>query len=637
YSKGTELSMQRHTKMQELIKKFLINKGYRRVLLKKIYNTNLDELYQNYINKKYAELDAGYASSGVVIEVGSYVDGFNVGDRVALSGEDANHEEFSLITPMMATKIPQGVSMIDAAFATLGAIALEGIRCLNLIPGDKVAVIGCGLIGQLGIRILKFYGFEYSGFDIDEEKIKVSKELGYDVRHIDEIEEFMYDACIIYADSNDSLPIKKGVYCLKKGGRLALTGNVPIEFDRDVLYFKGIKFQVSSSYGLGRYDPLYEVKGVDYPEYLAKNTIDRNKREFLRMLSNGLKIDFPYKVIPFENAENIDLSNVFTCVFEYQKEVVDKKVINLGYEKRNAPITVAIIGLGDFFISTHLRNFSKLSKYYRLKYLVSNRVRKVGLLKRYGIEEVTNDLEVVLKDSQVNLVFICSRHNRHALEVIKSIEAGKDVFVEKPLCISLDELNDIIEVFKINKSKVFVGFNRRYSKHTQILKSRLGFPSHIVYRINSNFPKDHWIFDRQVGGGVVIGEACHFIDFCNYLLGEPILTNVKAMVFDTGFSLIIPYIGGSSATIFYTFSGNKELDKEYIEVYSRGDVYKIYDFKRLVINNIEEYRIDDKGHYNELEVLYRFLTNENNYGIDFNDFIVTMKTTFKVDEVLVCK
>lgn len=624
YSKGTETHMQKST---SLIRR-LMDANFRKKVFKKLLNEDLSELYDAYLKKKNAEIPAGYSSSGIIVEVGQNVTGFSPGDRVALSGENANHEEFSLVSPMMATKVPAGVSMLDAAFTTPGSIALEGIRCLNATSGEKIAVIGCGLLGQLALRILKFYGFDFTGFDIDNEKIEISRKLGFDVRHIEEIEENSFDGAVIFADSLTPEPLKKASLAVRKNGVIVLTGNCPIEFDREVMYIKGITFRVSTSYGAGRYDPLYELKGIDYPAFYVRWTIDRNKAEFLRMLSSGLKIDFPYKVVPF--GSDFDSGAVFTTVFEYPDSVESKAVVELKTSAVSSQVCAAIIGYSEFAVSTHLKNFSKVG--IRAKYLVSNRAKNIKLLRRYGVEKITNDIEAVLDDSDVNLIFVCTRHNRHGEEVIKSINAGKNVFVEKPLCLNSDELEKIIDVYKNGKSKVFVGFNRRYSILTQFLKDKLKRPAKMIYRINSYFPEGHWIFERDVGGGVLIGEGCHFIDFSNYIFGEFILEGVRAYRIDSGFEVFIPYIDGSSSTIIYTYAGNKGLEKEYIEVFGSGRSFRIFDFKKLEVDGQTKIEVEDKGHLNELKYLIKFLKGD--VAVDFGEYINTMKLTFYIDTLI---
>jgi predicted dehydrogenase/threonine dehydrogenase-like Zn-dependent dehydrogenase len=573
-----------------------------------------------------ANIALGYSSSGEVFEVASDCEEFQVGDRVACAGQDyASHAEAVFVPKNLCAKIPQNVSYEEASFSTLGAIALQGIRQANLTPGEKVAVVGLGLIGQLAAKMLKAYGHPVIGFDLDKSKIDFAKKNGLDLgiaigkgNFSNALARFTenkgIDAVLVYASSKDNSPLKLAVEIARDKGKIVQVGNVEAEIPWRDFYKKELSFHSSRSYGPGRYDRNYEENGNDYPFAYVRWTEKRNMEEFLRLLSEkkisveGL-ISGVFEIRQANKAYEKALKSkesVFGLLLSYGEKKKIENTIALKEELSSFPaeqeINIGIIGLGSFALSTILPNL-KIAKDEKTKIIgiadsTGKKASDIG--KKWNAEYATSDYRKIIEDKRINLVICATRHGSHAKIAKEVLAANKNLYIEKPLALNAEDLKEILDIASKSRGRLMVGFNRRFSPHIQ--KAREIFrnsatPLMMLYRVNYPFfEKNHWSYDLKEGGRI-IGEDCHFVDTLNFIAGSP-LKRVYGATVPTGgainheenASLTIEYKNGSIGTIFYSALGNFKMPKEYIEIYGDGKIMVIDDFKkaRLALSHCEK-------------------------------------------------
>jgi len=558
----------------------------------------------------------GYSSSGTVLEVGKNITDIAVGNRVTCAGAGyASHAEIINVPRNLICKIPDNVSFEEAAFTTIGAIAMQGVRRAQVQFGDMVVVFGLGLLGQIACQILKTAGAHVIGIDVMKERMELAKELGADIcfaggsnavnevlKHTDGIGA---DSVIIYAATKSNEPVKQAMQMVRKKGKVVVVGVVGMEIDRSPFYEKELDFLISCSYGPGRYDPLYEEKGIDYPIGYVRWTENRNMQEFLKMLSEKkvnvkrlinhiFSIEEAAKAYKILNSKKGPIG----VLFRY-KEITKGKAfrkIQLKPSTINTDkINVAVIGAGGFAQAYHLPNLKKIP-FYNIKAIVTRtggNAKKIA--EEYGAEYCVTDYKEVLSDNDINLVLIATRHNLHAPIIIEAANAGKHIFVEKPIAINYEDCKKIYDAVIKNKINLVVGFNRRFAplaqKAKRIVEKRKN-PLMITYRINSaGMKKDHWINDPIEGGGAIIGEGCHFFDFCNWIVGrdpmriyaEMISSDDKSIVDANNVITSIRYEDGSVASMIYATIGNESFPKERIEIFVDGGVVTIDDFKELIV------------------------------------------------------
>lgn len=576
----------------------------------------------------------GYSSSGKVLQVGKNINDVAVGDRVACAGAGyANHAEIVSVPRNLVTKIPVNVRFDEAAFTTVGAIAMQGIRRAKVHLGDNVVVLGLGLLGQLACQILKAAGAHVIGIDTLEDRTKLALELGADecfINGTDTVNNVLEctggmgaDSIIIYAATESSLPVKQAMEMARKKGKVVVVGDVGMGIDRSPFYEKELDFLISCSYGPGRYDQLYEEKGIDYPVGYVRWTENRNMQEFLRMISES-KINVKKlidHVFSFEDvskaystfeAENKPIGVLFKYKCE-NKIPLERKVKLKPRKDLGNKINVAVIGAGNFAQAFHLPNLNKITD-YNLKAVVArtgSNAKKIA--EQYGAEYFTTDYKEVIQDENVDLIIITTRHNLHAPLIVEAANYKKDIFVEKPIAMSYDECKAVYKAVTENNVNLTVGFNRRFSKFAQKAKKIVGSrknPLIMTYRINSaGMSSDHWINDPVDGGGAIIGEGCHFFDFCSWIINEDpnriyaemISTDNLDIVDTNNVMSTIKYTDGSIASIVYSTIGNESFSKERIEIFCDETVISIDDFKELNINGFkkenEKLKVIDKGHY----------------------------------------
>lgn len=618
--------------------------------------------YKVVMNKLEAPVTLGYSSAGRVIAVGKDVLGINVGDYVACAGLEASHSEVVLIPKNLCVKVNKPELLNECAFVALGAIAMQGIRRANVQMGENVLVIGLGTIGLLTIQMLNVCGCKSFGIDIDDWAVKKAKENGAYLalnRHHAGIEDLFkeqtnghgFDAVIITAGSSSLDPVNFAGRVSRKKGKIVIVGAVPTGFEREPYYRKELDLLISTSYGPGRYDKMYEEKGQDYPIGYVRWTEQRNMQSFVELVENR-KIELN-KVIShifeLDNApEAYDLiltrkEKFSGILIQYSSKVnVSSTIVISQNKKRIASANVAFIGAGSFAQNTLLPYLKNKANLIGVSTTHGNTAYYVA--KKFGFRFATTDTEEIFQNREVDTVFIATRHNTHAHYVIKALEAQKHVFVEKPLCLTLEELNQIKQTYLANQHlHLLVGFNRRFSPFTKKILTMFHCRQKkaIQIRINAGFiPSDHWIQDPNIGGGRIVGEVCHFVDLAMYLAQSPI-EKVTAWCVEDSQSLNdnihvqLTFNNGSIASIAYLSNGSKCIPKEYIEIFSDGNSIIINDFKKMIMASSSTKKFSlwnqDKGHENEV---HQFLDSlkTGKPVMTFEEIENVMKATFAIIE-----
>ncbi len=544
----------------------------------------------------------GYSLAGEISEVGEGVTGFEVGDPVACAGGGyANHADEVTVPVNLVARVPDGVPLDAAAMTTLGAIALQGVRLSEPTLGEHAVVIGLGLIGQIAVQLLRAHGCRVLGADISPEALELARKAGAAETLVllgrDSIDEAVSlftrghgaDLVLICAATSSNEPVVTAGRISRQRGRVVVVGAVGMDLPRAEYYEKEIGFRVSCSYGPGRYDPAYEEGGMDYPYGFVRWTEGRNMEAVLDMQAAG-RIDLASLVthrFPFDRAPEVyqlisSRSEPFCGVLlEYPAQHRTTSTIRLregGAATGDKRIGVGCIGAGSYAQSFLLPFFRKHDRVELTAITTRTGLSAVDVGRRFGFRQAAADVQEVLNDPDTRAVVIATRHDRHGPDALAALRAGKHVFVEKPLCLDLDQLRDIAAVFLDEETDaplpiLQVGFNRRFSRAATLLRDHFGSahgPLVMHYDINAGFiPPDHWIQDPRQGGGRIIGEVCHFIDLMQFICGaDP--TSVYALCVDDAedrlpqdnVQLSIKFADGSVGTISYHACGARTLPKE---------------------------------------------------------------------------
>jgi predicted dehydrogenase/threonine dehydrogenase-like Zn-dependent dehydrogenase len=631
-------------------------------------------------DKLNSGLPTGYSASGIVIAIGDGVKNFKVGDAVAAAGAGlANHAEYIDVSENLVVRIPDGLSFVDASTVALGSIAMQGVRRADLKLGEFCVVVGTGILGLLSIQILRLSGVRIIGIDLDERRLGIAKRHGAEVV-INPLEEdpvkivdnftggYGADAVLFTAATSSSEPLSQSFRMCKKKGRVILVGVVGMEIKREDMYEKELDFLISTSYGPGRYDRVYEEKGCDYPYAYVRWTENRNMSEYLHLLRIGaisLK-EMIEAIYPIERiADAFELiktskNKPLLVIIEYGNAELERLLSYLNHDRKivlyQAPktdkkiVNIALVGVGEYATNILLPNIETLKNKYKIHAVLNRTGHKAkAIAQQYHAKYATTNYDDILNDREIDLVIICSRHDSHAELTLKALQANKNVYVEKPLATKIEELEKIkafYEAVTENKPVLFVGFNRRFSKYAQEIKRHIVKrinPLVIYYRMNAGFiPPDHWAHES---GGRIVGEACHLIDLMTFFADSKIESvsfesftpaNTKYSSSDNK-SIILKYRDGSVATIGYFSVGNKDFPKEYMEIHFDGKTIVMDDYKSLKgygikINEIT-IPISRKGHLEELERLYDTVTGKNpSWPIEFWDMVQTTETTFLVKD-----
>lgn len=558
----------------------------------------------------------GYCHVGVVQALGAGVDGFQVGDRVVSNGP---HADMVVVPKNLCARIPDAVSDDQAAFVVLSSIGLQGIRLAQPTLGESVAVIGAGLIGLMTIQLLVAQGCRVLAVDLDEGKLALARGFGAETCNVGVGEDPIaaglafsrgqgIDAVLITASTSSNDPVTQAARMSRKRGRIVLVGVTGLELNRADFYNKELSFQVSCSYGPGRYDPVYEQQGHDYPLPFVRWTEQRNFQAVLDLMASGrLQVEplishrFAFEDAPAAYAALTSDRTVLGMLLDYASDPATRLHTRIqvaqppASPRAGAPV-VGFIGAGNYGARVLIPAF--LAAHARLHTICSSGgVSAVIHGRQSGFEVASTDVQAMLDDPAINVVVIASRHDSHALLVTRALQAGKSVFVEKPLCLTLSELDGIEEALQSRPDPghgvLMVGFNRRFSPHVVKLKSLLDTvhePKSFVVTVNAGrIPAEHWTQDPEVGGGRLIGEACHFIDLLRFLAGHPIaairatgmgVRAGKALTRDT-FTITLEFEDGSLGTITYLANGSASYPKERIEAFAAGRVLQIDNFRSL--------------------------------------------------------
>lgn len=565
-------------------------------------------------NKLDQPLALGYCGVGVVLETGGHLTGFSIGDRVVSNGK---HAEVVSVPANLCAKVPEGVPDDQAAFTVVAAVGLQGIRLIQPTLGEAVVVTGLGLIGLLALQLLRSHGCRVLGIDFDADKLELAKRFGADVVNLAVGEDPVaaaqrfsrgrgVDAVIITASTKSSTPVHEAALMCRKRGRIVLVGVAGLELSRADFYEKELSFQVSCSYGPGRYDPTYEEKGVDYPIGFVRWTEQRNFEAVLDMMVDGrldvsplishrFRIDEAAKAYDLitDGGPSLGILLDYSRPEDKSNEALREKTVKLAAPKAiSGKTTVAFIGSGNYGSAVLIPAFRKAGA--RLKSVVSN----AGLSGTYaglkhGFEETTTDTDRVLADPDISAVVVTTRHDSHGRLVCKALRAGKDVFVEKPLALTEQELAEIELAYHDMAAAgrqpiLMVGFNRRFAPHVakiQGLLETVKGPKAFVMTVNAGgLAPGHWIQDPAAGGGRITGEACHFVDLLRCLAGASInkysSTWMESASSDT-VTIQLHFGDGSIGTIHYLANGNKAFPKERLEIFAAGRVLQLDNFRKL--------------------------------------------------------
>ncbi|MCA9467749.1 MAG: bi-domain-containing oxidoreductase [Nitrospira sp.] len=633
-------------------------------------------------NKLDQLLPMGYCNVGTVLEVGQGVTGFSVGDRVASNGK---HAEIVCVPKNLCAKVPDCISDEAAAFTVIGAIGLQGIRLLQPTLGETVVVTGLGLIGLMTVQLLRAHGCRVLGLDYDRSKLELAQKLGAETVDLnlnaDPVGVAMVfsrgrgvDAVLITASTKSNEPVHQAALMCRKRARIVLVGVTGLELSRADFYEKELSFQVSCSYGPGRYDSHYEEKGHDYPLGFVRWTEQRNFEAVLDMLADGrLCVDALISHrIPFEQATSAyDLISSRTpslgVILQYPERasasirpfLSQTVLLSQKTEGNGDPVQpiIGCIGAGNYATQVLLPAFKRAGAVLQVV-TSSTGVSAAHAGRKFGFSEVSTDTKAVVLGAVTNTIVVATRHDSHASLVCQALQAGKHVFVEKPLAITREELQAISQayesVYSVRQERtplVMVGFNRRFAPHVKKIKQLLDGEREskvFVMTVNAGLiPDDHWTQDRKIGGGRIIGEGCHFIDLLRFLAGTSIVS-VQAMCIGSGsrvkvredkVSVTLGFSDGSIGTIHYLANGHKSLPKERLEVFCGGRVLQLDNFRTLrgygwaQFNKLNLWR-QDKGNAACVAAFVDAIRKGGVSPISFPELLEVTQVTFDVMDAL---
>jgi len=623
----------------------------------------------------------GYSSAGTVLEIGEGINDLRPGERVACAGAGiAVHAEVACVPRLLVARIPtreirDEVTFDEAAFATLGAVALHGIRTAEAKLGETVAIIGMGLIGQLTIQLLKAAGCRVFGMDVAPDRSELARQMGADAvaTSASDFRDLCaqstggtgVDSVLITAETSSSEPVNLAGAIARDRAIVVAVGTVGIDIERKTYYEKELDFRISRSYGPGRYDAAYEQKGRDYPIGYVRWTEARNMESFLRFVSERKINVLPLIThrFPVERAKNAyDLITGKTSepflgvVLHYAGAEAPVRRLELVTSPASSAATpagtvsVGLLGAGVFAGSTLIPAMKDSSATALVSVCAATGSHAQHAAKKFGFRSCTTEQAQVIDDPSINTVVIATRHHLHAGQVLAALRAGKNVFCEKPLCLSEDELRSIVRQYLTHSVRpaLMVGFNRRFAPMTQKLKSflrQISEPLALHYRINAGYlPPDHWVNDREQGGGRILGEVCHFADLLSNLAASRIVEVEARTLADVGrysgdnVLASFRFANGSEARISYLANGDRSFSKERIEVFGGGVSAVLEDFRHLEMvrdgrkETIRSRWHQDKGHHAEWAAFVEHVRGNAKAPIPFEEVVSTTLTTLRVNE-----
>jgi len=662
----------------EFAEKSLVGKAASRPdLVRQVLDKMQREGFAPTIQAAFSRLDQpmalGYSTAGTITGLGAGMDGFTIGQRVACAGGGyASHAEYNVVPRNLLTPLPEGVDFESAAFTTLGAIALHGFRLAEPQLGETVAVIGLGLLGLLTVQIAAAAGCRVYGVDTNPERVKLAAGLGIPACPRDQAESAAlaftanrgFDSVIICADTASNDPVELAGMLARDRAKVVATGAVGLTFPRKIYYEKELSFVNSRSYGPGRYDAAYEENGQDYPPGYVRWTEGRNFEAVVNLLESGkLKVEslithrFPieraaeaYEVITGKTKE-LFLGVLLTYDDGKQgnKETGTGVRVYLSTDRQATPgpVKLGVLGAGLYANATLLPAIQKIPGIQLVGIASAGGLHAQHSARKFGFAYACSSDDEILNDPDINTVAILTRHDSHAELVVKALQAGKHVFVEKPLALDSDQLSAISEQLKITDNQLLlVGFNRRFAPLAHTLNSRLATrsePLHVHYRVNAGYiPPSHWVHDPVQGGGRIIGEGCHFVDFAAFLVGAaPVSVSAVALP-DGGkyrgdnVSMTFTFPDGSVGVVDYLANGDKSFPKERVEVFCGGVIAMLDDFRSLeMIENGRRKTVkgaQDKGWKDEWIAFAEAIHNGGRPPVPYEQLIGGTKATFATVE-----
>ncbi|HEX7312862.1 MAG TPA: bi-domain-containing oxidoreductase [Pyrinomonadaceae bacterium] len=660
----------------ELGRKSLLGKAKERPdlvgkVLEKVKSEGLLSTLQS-VREKLDESHAlGYSAAGVVVEVGEGVTEFRAGDRVACAGTGyAAHAELLSVPKNLCARLPEGVDFETGAFATLGAIALQGVRLAEPTLGESVVVIGLGLIGQLAAQLLKANGCRVFGVDLDASKVELAKSLGADDGCVagDDVKQAVLkwsrgrgaDAVLLTAATQSDEPVELAGEISRLRGRVVAVGLVGMNVPRSTYFQRELTLRVSMSYGPGRYDPEYEERGHDYPLPYVRWTEGRNLEAFLDLAAAGALKTAPLVTHRFPVEEGArayqlisgDTGEPYLAVlinYDTARELernVRNPSSNFKLGISNSQVRIGMIGAGDYarrMLLPHLK--TEGVEFVSIATASGVTARDMG--GRYGFARFVSGADEVLSDENVNLLVVATRHDTHAELARRGLERGIDVFVEKPLALDDEELDALLEAAARSRGRLTVGFNRRFSPHArqakEFFKDRRA-PLSILYRVNAGrVPRTHWTQDAREGGGRIRGEVCHFVDFMQYVTGshvrkvyaEPVSSDDRESVDDDSVFITLKFADGSNGTIAYLAEGDRALPKERVELFGAGRAFVVEDFRAVAQyvagrETRASLRAQDKGQREEVRAVCAALRDGAPAPIPLADLVNNTRATFRI-------
>ena len=631
---------------KNLIQKALERPDQVKKVMEKLSTDGIVTTIESAFNKLAEPMPMGYSGVGRVIACGKGVTEVQAGDLVAMVGT-AYHCEINRVSRTMLTKVPEELTDYrQAAFCALGGIALEGIHQAEVVPGEIVAVIGMGLVGQIVCRILNAYGCDVIGYDVVDKTMPGTRLKAFINSGDDNAADMTkaltrgrgVDKVIITAATNSNAPMDLAAAIARDRGIICMIGVTQMNIDRRPYYERELSFRIARSYGAGRYDSTYEQKGIDYPIGYVRFTEGRNIEEFVRLLTQGRisLADIITHEIPFEKAaeayemitKNPNHERYIGVLLKYdENDTKWQSRIENPKAKRAASgekIRLGLIGAGNFVRSTMLPIMKETGLFEFRGLATTGGVGGAQANDGTPFGYTTNNYQELLSDPEIDLIAVSTQHNSHAKFVIEALKAGKNVYCEKPLCLTLDELTAIKEAYEQSEGELFVGLNRRHAPLIQQIKREMKtdqIPAVYDFIGNAGFiPKDHWVHDEAAGGGRILGEVCHFVDLIQYLDGSHLedltvtAASNNAYPMNDNVLITLRFASGAIGNIVYSSMGSKKYPKEQLRVLSNGSVYEMDNFIRLKkygsTKSVKEKLKQDKGIHAEYEYICKVLRGQ---------------------------
>ncbi len=629
--------------------------------IEKVKREGVVATYRAVSGRLAGDVPLGYSAAGEVLEIGAGVTGLAPGDRVACAGAGyANHAEILCVPRNLCARVPDGVELKNACAATLGAIALHGVRTADARLGETVVVVGCGLLGQLAVQMLRASGVRVVAVDRDAGRAALAKRLGADVAvggdenpapAVNGITGGQgADAAIVCAGSDSSAPVSLAASLCRRRGVVVVVGAVGMDLERRTFYEKELSLRMSTSYGPGRYDPTYEERGLDYPYAYVRWTEGRNLDAFLGLVARGavdlaplysheFAIDDAESAYGLVTGEKAEPFLGILLRYDGDAKPAARPKAAPRAAARTGGARIGVIGAGAFGTGVILPALKSASGARLTAIATSSGASSDAARRNFGFERSAASADEVIAAPDVDAVVVATRHDSHARLVCSALAAGKPCFVEKPLAIRPEELDEVVAAMESKPGVVCVGFNRRFAPATvelrKLLASRTS-PLHARYRVNAGaIPAAHWTRDPEVGGGRIVGEACHFLDLLAFVAGAPIARVFAERVGEDGAAAMLRFGDGSTATMEYVTAGDPSIPKEHLEVHWEGTSHVLDDFRSLARHADGRRRevwsgSQDKGHAAEIAAFVRAVAKGEASPVPFDEAAAATRATFAV-------